>query len=53
MTVIKNPENWELDDCVEDCHYVSRFCHEKEDGIIVCPSGIRECADDCRERFSS
>jgi hypothetical protein len=52
MSVVKNPENWDLTDCIEDCHYASRFCYTKDDGTMVCPSE-RSCADECRERFSS
>lgn len=52
MSVVKNPENWDVGDCIEDCHYVGRFCDEKEDGTIVCPSE-RTCVDECKERFSS
>jgi hypothetical protein len=53
MADIKNPEKWDVDDCIEDCHYSSRFCNEKEDGILVCPTSWSECEDDCRQKFSS
>lgn len=52
MSVINNPDSWDLSDCIEDCHYASRFCDEQKDGTIVCPSE-RSCVADCKERFSS
>jgi hypothetical protein len=53
MTVIKDPDQWTVQDCIEDCHYHSRFCEEQEDGSLVCPPGIRSCEEDCRKRYSA
>jgi len=53
MPVIQDPDNWTLDDCIEDCHYHSRYCEEQPDGTILCPPGIRACTEDCRNRFSA
>ena len=53
MPVIKDPENWTVSDCIEDCHYASRYCREQKDGSLQCPSGMHRCAEDCRRQFSS
>jgi len=49
----QDPKTWNLDDCIEDCHYISRFCEEKDEETMVCLGGWRSCADDCSTRFST
>jgi hypothetical protein len=46
-------ENWNLDECMEECHYSSRYCNEQEDGTLVCPTSWSECVDECKQSFSS
>jgi hypothetical protein len=53
MSRLKNAESWTLDDCMEDCHYVSRYCIEQDDETLKCPMGWRQCEDNCRKQFSS
>ena len=48
-----NPEDWNFEDCIEDCYYSSKFCYEKPDGTTVCPIDLKKCLDECNEQHSS
>jgi hypothetical protein len=53
MPKAKNPEDFNYQDCIEDCYYSSKFCYEKPDGTTICPIDLKKCVDECNHQYSS